>query len=194
MNYTQSDIEKLIQTGESESVEFKTFLRDPVLLSRLIGSFANRDGGLILVGIREPIEIVGCDFKQLKTVFERAKSMVKPSPDITIGSIQIDNKEIGIIKVEKSNEIVFAAGGVFERIGDSTVAMNSQSIKNKLVQVATPISNESLAKAIEQQTKIIEDLREEIRNSNSLKSKLKDYIIGGVIGALIGLGLTLIFI
>jgi len=194
INYSQSEIEKIIQTGESEFIEFKSVLRDPVILARQISAFANKQGGLVLVGIREPIEIVGCKINQLEKVLERAKSIVKPLPKIEFASYTIDNKEIGLIKIEKSDEIVFASGGIFERIGDATIAMNSQSIKNKLIQLKSPVTNESIATALEQQTKIIEELREEIKSSNSLKNKIKDYLIGGIIGAIIGLLLTLIFL
>ena len=194
MYYNKSIIEAKLKLGESETLEFQPFIKDPMVLSRLIGSFANREGGMILVGIREPMEIIGCDIKKLKNVFEIAKSMVKPAPVISLEPIQFDEIEIGVIKVEKSNEIVFAGGSVFERVGLNTIAMNSQSIKGKLSQVSTTISSDLLAKSIEQQTKIIEDLRAEIRNSNFFKSNLKVYIMVGAIGALVGLGLTLLFL
>jgi predicted HTH transcriptional regulator len=192
MNYTQDEIEQIIEKGETEKVEFKTFLSDPVLLAKYIGSIANREGGIILVGIREPLEIVGCDIKRLQTTLNRAKSLVDPVPKISFESILIDNKEIGIIEIEKSKEIVVAAGGVYTRIGDRTIPMTPESINNKLLQFSTPQSNVTLAKAIERQTKLIEKLREEIANANSLKNKMKDYILGGIIGAIIGVIVTLL--
>ncbi|MFZ5569563.1 MAG: hypothetical protein ACOZF0_04115 [Thermodesulfobacteriota bacterium] len=45
---------------------------------------------------------------------------------------------------------------------------------------------EALANSIEKQTTLIEELREEIRVSNSWKSKWKDYLIFGFVGAILG--------
>jgi TolA-binding protein len=36
----------------------------------------------------------------------------------------------------------------------------------------------------------IEELQEELRKNSSWKSKLKDYIVGGIIGAILGFGLS----
>ena len=36
----------------------------------------------------------------------------------------------------------------------------------------------------------IEELQEKLRKSSSWKSKLKDYIVGGIIGAILGFGLS----
>lgn len=193
MKHTKEHIEKILQNGETEQIEFKAIIRDPLILSKVIGAFANRNGGTIIVGVEEPRKVIGCDFNRLESILERTKSILNPIPKIEISRIEFEGKIIGIIEVEKSDNLTFAAGGVYERQGEMIRAMSPSELKNKIVQFAKPESQDLLAKVISKQTTIIEELRDEIRNSNSLKSKLKDYLIGGVVGAILGLLLTLIF-
>ncbi|MDX9770031.1 MAG: putative DNA binding domain-containing protein [Tenuifilaceae bacterium] len=193
MKHTKENIEQILQNGETEQIEFKAFIRDPLILSKVIGAFANRNGGTIIVGIEEPKKVIGCDFNRLEGILERTKSILNPVPKIEINQIEFEGKIIGIIEVEKSNNLIFAGGGVYERQGEMIRAMAPSELKNKIVQFSKPESQDLLAKVISKQTKIIEELRDEIRTSNSLRSKLKDYLIGGVVGAILGLVLTLIF-
>jgi predicted HTH transcriptional regulator len=190
---TPEQLIQKIQQGENETFELKADIRDPLLLSKLIGSFSNNKGGQIVIGVREPIEIVGTDTNRLLNMVERAKTALKPLPKFTTKVVTVDNKELLVIDVEKSNEIVFAAGSVFQRIGEQTRPMTAEEIKLKL----TTISSDSnflttLANAIEKQSHTIDELREEIKNSNSWKTKLRDNFISGLIGAILGLVLTLL--
>jgi len=185
-------IEK-IQQGENETFELKADVRDPILLSKLIGSFSNNKGGQIVIGVREPIEIVGVDTNRLLNMVERAKTALRPSPKFTTEVVSVDNKELLVIDVEQSNEIVFAAGSVFKRIGEQTRPMTAEEIKLKLTTISSDNNSlTTLANAIEKQSQTIDELREEIKNSNGWKTKLRDNFISGLIGAILGLVLTLL--
>jgi gas vesicle protein len=74
--------------------------------------------------------------------------------------------------------------------------MSVGEIKNKINvsvgQVNFENNIENLSKAIENQSRIISELQNEIRESGHWKSKMKDYFIGGVIGAILGLLATLL--
>jgi ATP-dependent DNA helicase RecG len=185
-------IEKINQ-GESETFELKADLRDPILLSKIIGSFANNKGGQIVVGVREPIEIVGVDTERIQSIIERARTALKPIPNINTEVIAIDNKNVFIINVEKSNEMVFSAGSVFQRIGEQIRPMTAEGIKLKLTTISSSSKSlDVLANTIEKQSKTINELRDEIKNSNSWKSKLRDHFISGIIGAILGAIITLL--
>src|SRR5690606_38473692 len=126
---TPEQLIQKIQQGENETFELKADIRDPLLLSKLIGSFSNNKGGQIIIGVREPIDIVETDTNRLLNMVERAKTALKPLPKFTTKVITVDNKELLVIDVEKSNEIVFAAGSVFQRIGEQTRPMTAEEIK-----------------------------------------------------------------
>jgi len=196
MTYSKTEIENIIRKGESDVVEFKSFIKDPRILAKLLCAFANTTGGLIIVGIREPNEIIGCDIKLLNQILEKSKVRINPQPKISLESIIFDNKTLGLIRIEKSEKIIFGEDGVFERIGDRIVPMNSDLMQNKIIQFAKISKSKTLTdlvKTIENLTKTIEELHNTITNANSLKSKLKDYLIGGVIGAVIGLVIVSLF-
>lgn len=185
--------EKIIK-GENETFELKEDIRDPLILSNLISAFSNNLGGQIVIGVREPIEIIGTDTDKLQKMVGFAKLELKPLPDLTSQIVTIDNKKVFVIDIKKSDRIVFSAGSVFQRIGDQIRPMNAEVIKSKLTKLTSDDKSLStLAIAIEKQSQTINDLREEIKNSNSWKSKTKDNLISGIIGALLGLVLTLLF-
>lgn len=190
---TAEQLTKKIQQGENETFELKADIRDPLLLSKLIGAFSNNKGGQIVIGVREPMEIVGADTNRLLNIVERAKTALKPIPKFTTEIVTVDNKELLVIDVEKSNEIVFAAGSVFQRIDEQTRPMTAEEIKLKLTKISSDSNSlATLANAIEKQSKTIDELREEIKNSISWKTKLRDHFISGLIGAILGLVLTLL--
>lgn len=124
---------------------------------------------------------------------EKAKTTLSPIPKLSTNILTVDNKELLVIDVEKSNEIVFSAGSVFQRIGEQIKLMTAEEIKVKLTKISNDSSSlTTLAYAIEKQSQIIDELRIEINNSNSWKSKLIDNFISGLIGAILGFVLTLL--
>ena len=182
----------LIASGESEELELKTGLRDPGLLARLISSFANANGGKIIIGAKESGEIVGVAIERIQKLFVSALSKTMPAPNSTLKFVQADNKDLAIIDVEKSNSPVIAEGGFFIRSDTITRPISPSDISFALTKFSQKPEIEDLYKSIAKQTEIVESLREELKESNSFKSKLKDYLIGGLIGAVIGLLLSLL--
>ena len=55
-----------------------------------------------------------------------------------------------------------------------------------------PADDETVAEILTNQTALIELLRTELRQANSWQSKWKDYLIGGVVGTILGLLATLL--
>jgi predicted HTH transcriptional regulator len=176
----------IIYAGETDTLELKTTIREPQLLSRLIGSFANGLGGKIVVGVKEPAEIVGVDEERFKRLFEIASQRLSPRIPAALSFQEIEGKKVAIIDVPRSALVVLADGSAFVRSGTMTQPMAWTQIRDKLPDRPDTKTVEALAHSIEKQTKLIEDLREEIRSGNSWKNKWKDYLISGVVGAILG--------
>lgn len=180
----QSEILELIFAGESESLELKTSVRDPQLLAKLIGSFANAQGGKILIGVKEPPEIVGVDEVLTRRVYEAARKRLAPEPSTKLSIIEAEGKRVAVIDVERSDDIVLSEGSAFVRTGSMTQLMAWTQMRQHLPSLPNSSTVESLTKAIERQSKLIEEMHQQIRESNTWQSRWKERGIGFLLGVL----------
>lgn len=191
IDLTAERVQELVLQGEGPEIEFKISVPPPPFLSRLIGGFANSRGGIILFGIREPGEIIGADIRHLRKVFTVALDRMSPKPSAVLHELSVQGKPVGAIVVSSSPGPVMSDAGYFFRVEDRTQPMTPNDLAVKLVAPTADVSTEDLALAISRQTRTIEKLETELREANSLRSKVKDCLIGGAIGALLGYLLSL---
>lgn len=187
---TTAEVIELLGKEESATLEFKVTIRDPRMLSQLIGSFANASGGIIVVGVQEPGQIVGVDESQIRKLFDAALRLTMPSGLAKLSFHEVESKKVAAIQVSGSGLVVLSDGTPFVRAGTRTQPMAWRQITEKIPEKRAAEAGEALAKAIEKQSKIIEELREEIRARNSWKSKWVDYVVSGLVGAVIGAVVT----
>jgi len=128
-----SDIHDLLAQGENERLEFKVGLRESGELAKLIGAFANSDGGTIVIGVREPAEVIGTDVKRIRQLYERAIEKLEPKPHTSFASIDVSGKEIVVIEVDKANSLVFAENGAYARVGAATQPMTAHNVTQALM-------------------------------------------------------------
>jgi ATP-dependent DNA helicase RecG len=190
----ESNLFEIISKGESETLEFKTNLRDPATLAKHLAAFANSKGGTLLVGVREPNIVVGTDEKRIAEIVGRSKPMLSPALDVHTQAIPVNGKWVVAISVGPSPEVVFSDGQVLARFGDTIQRLPPERLAAKLGTVIGKSSIDSLAESISKQTAIIEKLRGELQEASGLKSKMKDYLIGGAIGAIMGFLLSLLLL
>ena len=188
-----SNIHGLLAQGENARLEFKDSIRQPGELAKLIGAFANADGGTIVIGIREPAEIIGTDIERVRQLYERAIAKLEPRPQTSFTGINVDGKPIAVIEVDKANGLVLAESGAYARVGASTQPMTANDVSRALIlaQAGRPDQLEVLSSAIAEQTNRIEDLRTALAKAHSWHGKVIDYVIGGIIGAVLGYLLSL---
>ncbi len=73
------DVRRSLRQGEGNTVEFKTQLRDPALMARLIAAFANALGGSILIGISDSAAVVGASVAAVAETLDEARKHLHPS-------------------------------------------------------------------------------------------------------------------
>jgi len=190
---TEQTVRELIAHGESESVEFKTRIPDTSTLVKNISALANTHGGTILVGIQEPNEVVGTDPDQVVRLVERSREALSHTIDLDVTTVMIDSKPIAVVSVPKSQQIVMANGMALKRAGDRNLALTPSEISAKLGSESDSAkidrltdSVSKLTDTVEQQSQTIDDLRKQQVSGSSPKSKAIDYIISGVVGAILG--------
>jgi predicted HTH transcriptional regulator len=180
-------IQQFIVHGEGADVEFKTVVREPSLLARIIASFANAEGGFILVGVREPGEIIGTDMRLLTRMYDATLPLLSPRPQCTVKEMVVDGKVVGVIAVQASDSLVFAEGSAFVRVANGSMVMTPDRIMALLTSATRKPSLADLAKTIADQSKKIDKLTKELKEAGSFKERMKDYLLGGAIGWAIGM-------
>ncbi len=185
-----NEIRELAAIGETEEIEFKVGAVQPQALSRVVSAFANGIGGKILVGVDEKNGIVGCDRDQLRRAFEATQRQIKGSVDMALDFVSVDAKEVGVISIEKADDVVMSRDGIFIRRGAADLAMTPADIRRR-ISPEPAAATERLIEVVPEQTKRIEELQEEVSRSNRWQSKIFDYLLGGLVGAILGLILTL---
>jgi hypothetical protein len=179
------EILDLLFQGESDTLEFKTAIRDPLLLSRLIASFANAKGGKILVGVKEPPEVVGVDESQLRRMYEAALRHLAPAVQTSLAFVSADGLTLGTIEVAPSSELVLAQGSAFVRTGAMSRPMPWTQMRDRLPPERPEVNLQLLMRASEQQTLLLEKLsadndhmKSELAKANDPAAKRKERIIG----------------
>ncbi|MBL0709653.1 MAG: putative DNA binding domain-containing protein [Colwellia sp.] len=97
-------IQRLIQQGEGQSIEFKTSFQKEVITT--IVAFANANGGKVFIGVSDTGEILGLklgkeSLQNWINQVNQVKQNTSPSvvPDMSI--IEIDNKKVVVIDVKE---------------------------------------------------------------------------------------------
>jgi ATP-dependent DNA helicase RecG len=90
----QAEIQKIIQSGESERVEFKQSFSEELI--ETIVAFSNSSGGTIFVGINNQGEIIGIQIgkETLQKWTNEIKNKTSPSQIVDISEIEIEAKTI----------------------------------------------------------------------------------------------------
>lgn len=123
-NLTIEDIIKLIAQGEGESVEFKV---KPTNIAETVCAMANTSGGHIIVGVDNKGKLVGITEKQQERIPADIQGLV-PTPNLSISSIKINDKNVVVIDVNKSKRFVTLGNSAYIRIGRSNKALDIEEL------------------------------------------------------------------
>ncbi len=144
------EIDDILRQPESETLEFKAVLPPSKNIAQLICAFANTKGGYIILGVSDHSNIVGLssDF-HANTIVNKAVELVEPRPSVQHQYIGYENKNLYVIQVEKSNDLVSLEGKVYKRIGVSIQLDNPVEVEfttsgyQKLIDINTQLDGYS---------------------------------------------------
>jgi len=127
----EEELKKLIDSGETEIIEFKSALNNSFYES--ISAFANTKGGTILLGVDKRKNIVGVEAsdKYLSDLTNRIVNKLSVYPDIE--TKDIEGKRVFVITIVHSGYPVSYEGRNYERVGNTTREMNSERLKALLL-------------------------------------------------------------
>ena len=115
--------------NECNTIEFKEKVNDNFFKS--LSAFANTDGGCILLGVRDDKSIEGFNGQQ-EGVINQIIDCLGIQPKIEVENIE--GKDILIVKVEKSNNLIAYKNIYYKRIGNTTRVMPQNEIRERLLE------------------------------------------------------------
>lgn len=134
---TTSQLQHIIQQGESINVEFKTSkekLNKDAFDS--ICAFLNRRGGHLILGVNDKKEITGVDENAVQGILDslavNANNPQKLNPPYYLSPevIEVEGKKIIVVYVPESSQVHSTAGKIFDRNedGDFNITGNSELV------------------------------------------------------------------
>lgn len=124
----QEQVSSIILQPESEILEYKAVLPPSKSIAQIICSFANTNGGLLILGVSEigGLKVSGLseDFRAT-SITHKAIDLLSPKPTVDYGYVQHNGKKLFAIKVEKSPIEISLEGKIFIRQGTRIVQSNS---------------------------------------------------------------------
>lgn len=134
-------LEELISGGETSTLEFKRDIIDPSNAAKLMASFANTDGGIILFGIDNGGIIRGINDAEHFNDFAQ-KAFVKTIPGITgysSGVTFLKEIPLGCILVWPQRGLPVSVNSqYFRRVGHQTIAFSSDELAKVIQERVEP--------------------------------------------------------
>ena len=117
-----------IKEGEGESLDFKKRVDDPVKIAKTLVAFANKNGGILVIGIDDEGEVTGVDINQEKHILKKAaKDYCSPSIPVRFHVLRVDVKRVLVVEIDqRADELHIALddegnGQVYIRERDKTM-------------------------------------------------------------------------
>ncbi len=129
---TRETVDELIQNGESSHVEFKTQDAHPNSLAEEIVAFANFDGGVMLFGVDDAGEVVGCarsDIEDAVMNVCRNTNTVRPAIIPLIEKVRLAEKLILAVTITRGETAYSTNRGLYYiRVGSTKQIPTQQEL------------------------------------------------------------------
>lgn len=190
-NPTMADVRQILKQPEGPQLEYLTTVPSYTNLAIQIQAFANAKGGVILVGVKEVAkthgEIQGCDYANLSRIYDRALEQLRQVPDLRVHKLEVNGVAIGVIAVRPFTPgVVESRFGTYIRDQNAPRPMTAAEIQQKVQPMAQQDAIQTLASAVESNTRTIDQLRRELAFAQSWRGQWKGLVLSWVVGAVLG--------
>jgi ATP-dependent DNA helicase RecG len=170
----RKQITQIIESGESQEVEFKESFHSSQDFSKLMCAFANTYGGIILIGVSNKKEVIGIK-EDLDNIQQRISSSAQAVSSPLFPSIEvhrINDKQIIAIIIQQAIDNTFHSfqGVIWVRIGSTLKKIEGNQIVDFLRGKQILCFDESISNAK------ISDLDEDKIRDYLLNRKQLDYL------------------
>lgn len=182
---TEQELKALLSKGESETLELKSAVPPPHQIAQNLASMANTDGGILVLGVREPDQALGVNVEKAKAALAAAQRYIAPSLSVKSDVVTIDGRSVVLAMVSRTPHLVSASGGYYKRVGDHIRALDAVEIQaHAKAEKDDQKALTELSSAVATQTQVIDELRKDFAKANSPWRKL-GWVVGGAIAGAI---------
>jgi predicted HTH transcriptional regulator len=127
-------IKRLIAEGEHQQLDFKFEISDAKKIARSLVAFANTDGGVLLVGVKDNGVVAGVRSDEEIYMIETAAHLYsKPEVPFSTKSWNVDGKNVVEVKVKPSNEKPHYAPGKEDKWTAYIRVKDENQLANKVI-------------------------------------------------------------
>lgn len=180
-------IKTLILKGESQTLDFKYEITDAKKLAKTFSAFANTDGGILLIGVKDNGKIIGVSIEEEEYMLESAAYIFcKPVVKYSINKWFVDGKWILEVIIPPSRKKPHFALNednkwrAYIRVNDKNIQANSLILKvwkaqknKKGTFFRYGFLEKQILKTLETQPKTFNELK----NTLKIKGKLLENIL-----------------
>lgn len=122
MNVIRDEVNNIIGQYENNTLEYKSVLPPPKVIAKIISSFANMEGGYLIIGVSESkngVEVTGLENDvRAEEITNKALQFISPKPRVKYEFIKCGDKIVFAIKVYKSDTEILFENKIYKRIGN----------------------------------------------------------------------------
>lgn len=180
---TIEEFEKDLATGESVTVEFKSWIKAKDMRERIslaveeLIAFANTKGGVLYFGVEDNGEVTGCERYDCQKIMESIYDRTRPSLFTEIEVIKYNTFDVLAIKViPDGNTYATTDGKCLKRLGKNSKPYYPDEMSNKFLSIQNPdFSSQIVVESSEKDINKLEvyNLKEKLRIRDP-KSTLPD--------------------
>ncbi len=130
------NLRQLVEQGEGQQQEFKSSMAELETAARTVSAFANTDGGVLLLGIRDSGEIIGVDVgKNTKVriatyITDTTDPIVYPSVEF----VKVEGRTVIVVQVAASaNRPHLYKGRAYKRVAATNVQLSRDEYERLLL-------------------------------------------------------------
>ncbi len=137
----EQEIKAITKKGEGHYIEFKREDENNKDFAKTIVSFANADGGKILIGVGDNGEIIGVSDvdKLMRRIDDISLNLCSPPITVLQESVIVDNRQIVIVYVPKGIQRPYETGGITYIRSSNRIRSASREEKLRLFQASEAI-------------------------------------------------------
>ena len=177
----KSELIDILSAGENDHLEIKERITNVEIAAKYIVSFANTNGGRLIVGYSERTKsIIGVTPKD-RILIDKAIKSIDDLSKVDVYTLDFNKKEVLVVDVEKQEQgVVFLDGRMFSRNNQGVTIMGEKEITQRMADVSNDKLIELLTTLNHKNEQLVTLINKNARSSTILS------IITCVAGALLG--------